>query len=280
MKYIVIPSNKQMIYDLVSKVNGFIISIDNFSVNMPFYFQLEEAIELIEYLKSNDKEVFINLNKNIHNSEIEDLKKILIKLNNYDVNIMYYDIAIVNLKKKLNLKNDLVWSQEHLTTNSHTINFWYEYGAKYTLVSNEITLNEINNIHDNTNSKLMYLAFGFVPIFTSYRHLIDNYLNTFNIDKKNNKYKMYKEGNYYNVIDDKLGTTVYNYSVINAINQFDKLKIDYAIFNSAFLNTELFYNVIDTLNRRDTFSNKYNEISKMIESNTGFLFQETMYKVK
>ena len=179
-----------------------------------------------------------------------------------------------------NLKNDLVWSQEHLTTNYHTINFWYEYGAKYTLLSNEITLNEINNIHDDTNSKLMYLAFGFVPIFTSYRHLIDNYLNTFNIEKSKNKFKMYKEGKYYNVIDDKLGTTVYNHSVINAINEFDKLKIDYAIFNSAFLDTELFYKVIDTLNRRDTFSNKYEEVSKMIESNTGFLFQETIYKVK
>ena len=36
---------------------------------------------------------------------------------------------------------DLVWAQEHLTTNI-TCNYWYDFGAKYILFG-EITLDEI-----------------------------------------------------------------------------------------------------------------------------------------
>ena len=36
--------------------------------------------------------------------------------------IIFYDIAIINLKQKHNLQTSLVWAQEHLTTNYQTIN--------------------------------------------------------------------------------------------------------------------------------------------------------------
>ena len=59
------------------------------------------------------------------------LKAVLLELNNYDITgVMYYDISIVNLKEKLNLKYDLVWSQEHLTTNYFTCNYWYSKSIK------------------------------------------------------------------------------------------------------------------------------------------------------
>ena len=279
MKYVVIPSNRQMIYDLIDKVDGYILGIDNYSVNLPYYFNLEEIIEITKYLNKNNKEVFIDINKNIHNEELPELKKILLELNNFNVKVMYYDISIVNLKNKLNLKYDLVWAQEHLTTNSHTINFWNTYGASYTLLSNELTKNEINNIKENTSSKLMYTVFGYIPIFTSKIHLVDNYLNTFDLKKNNNDFKLYKEGKFYKIIDDKLGTTLYNASIINAIGVLDELKIDYAILNSAFIETDKFYKVIDMLLNK-TKLDTYNMINEFIESDTAFLFKEAVYKVK
>ena len=261
MKYIVIPSNKQMIYDLLDKVDGYILGIDNYSVNLPYYFNLEEIIEITKYLNKNNKEVFININKNIHNDELSELKKILLELNNFNVKVMYYDISIVNLKNKLKLTYDLVWAQEHLTTNSHTINFWNTYGASY------------------TNSKLMYTVFGYIPIFTSKRHLVDNYLNTFDLKKKSNDFKLHKEGKFYKIIDDKLGTTLYNASVINAIAVLDDLKIDYAILNSAFIETTKFYKIIEMLLNNKKIDT-YNMINEFIESDTAFLFKEAVYKVK
>ena len=58
--------------------DGVIIGIKDLSVNMPAYFNLED-------LKTIDKEVFVCLNKNMHNSDIDYLKKTLIKLNNYNI---------------------------------------------------------------------------------------------------------------------------------------------------------------------------------------------------
>ena len=141
-KIIVIPSNKEQILKLKDYVDGFIIGLKDMSVNMPTYFNLFEIEEISNILK--DKELFISLNKNMHNSDLEYLKEVLIKKKKYNIKgILYYDISLVNLKQELNLNIDLVFSQEHSTTNYLTINYWYEQGSKYTYLSNEITKREI-----------------------------------------------------------------------------------------------------------------------------------------
>ena len=63
---------------------------------------------------------------------------------------LYSDVCFINLKNELGLNYDLIWSQEHLTTNYGTINFWQEYGVNYTYISPDITLNEILEIKQNT----------------------------------------------------------------------------------------------------------------------------------
>ena len=123
MKTLIMPSNLKQV-----KLNcdGVIIGIKGLSINMPIYFELED-------LKNINQEIFVCLNKNMHNKDINLLKDTLIKLNDYNIKgVIFYDLAIPNLAKKLNLNYDLVWSQEHMTNNYYTINFWYEQGIKYT----------------------------------------------------------------------------------------------------------------------------------------------------
>ena len=72
-KKIVIPSSLEMIKNLSSQVDGFIIGIQELSVNLPVYVEnLEEVISLI---KSYEKEIFVSLNKNMHNSDLPLLKE-------------------------------------------------------------------------------------------------------------------------------------------------------------------------------------------------------------
>lgn len=281
-KLIVIPSDMQMIYDLVDKVDGYIIGINDMSVNLPCYFSLEQAIDLITYLNDKNKDIFISLNKNMVNEDIPLLEETIIKLDKYHLTgIMYYDIAIVNLKNKLNIKNDLVWAQEHMTTNYNTINYWYNEQVKYTYLSSEITKNEIIKIKKNTKAKLLVNVFGYLPIFTSSRHLIDNYLTHFKI-KNNHKIKyMFKEDKTYPIIDNKNGTVVYSNYVLNGLDEYVELDIDYAILNSFLIDD---FSKILALFLKANKNNKEEikeEINKIIEnSDEGFFIKETIYKVK
>jgi len=256
--------NLKEIYELESLVDAFIIPIKNFGINYENYFSLEELKKI-----KTDKEIFVSLNRNIHNSMLEELKKLLLELNNLNISgVIFYDIAFVNLKNKLNLKYDLVWAQEHLTTNYETINFWYSKGVKYAYLSSEITSEEINEISKKTDCKLFLNVFGRLPMFTSRRHLVNSYIETFNL-KESNKYSLFKEGKQYPIDDTEIGTTVYSNYVLNILNE--KIKVDYFVFNPYGIDLKTYKDVLESYRE----GNK-NSFSKEL----GFLDKETIYKVK
>lgn len=281
-KKIIIPSNMKMIKRLKNKVDGYILGIENLSVNMPYYFKLNEVLDVIK--KNSNKEIFVILNKNMHDSDLEMLKETLLELNRTNVKgIIYYDISIVNLKDELGLDLELVWNQEHMTNNYFTINYWKEHGVNYTWLSNDITLKEIKEIEENVDSKLMIELFGYVPMFTSYRHLVNNYLETFDLRQKE-EYYIEKEGKSYSIVDDKNGTTVYSSNILNGLYESVELNnLDYIILNSYNIDEDCFEIVVELFNNaNDKNKIEYKKIIDNMFKNTdsGFLYKETVYKVK
>lgn len=279
-KILIIPNTKQLKYN----VDGYILGIENLSVNMPIYFNINEVKEIIK--NNPKKEIFISLNKNMFNEDLDYLKEILLELNNLDIKgVLFYDLAILNLKEKLNLKYDLVWNQEHLVTNYETINYYYNFNVKYACLSNEITLREILEIKENTDSKLMIMLFGYIPMFTSKRHLVNNYLETFNINDNSKINYIEKEDKTYPIIDDNIGTTVYNSHILNGIEEYLKIKehnIDYIILNSFEINDDDFIKIIDLFKNvnSDNIEQYKSEIEEMCKTtDTAFLHKETVYKV-
>lgn len=260
MKKAAIISNIKQAKDIQEYIDAYLLPLKDLSINYPNTFSLED----IKKLKDLNKEIFIILNKNIHNSEVEKLKKALIEIEKLNISgIFFYDIAIPNLKQKLNLKVPLVWSEEHLTTNYGTVNYWYDKNVKYAYLSSELTKREIDEIKNNTKSKLFVNVFGYIPMFTSQRHLVNNYLETFNLKSKHNNF-IEKEGEKYPIIDTNLGTTVYSNYILNALDI--DLKVDYLVFNSTFINDKDFIEVLKNENK--------------FPKETGFLYKETIYKVK
>lgn len=286
-KLIVIPTTLKQIYDLNPLCDGFILGIKNLSINMPSYFELDELKEVIKFLKDNNKKVFICLNKNLHNKDLIEVEKCLLELNNLNINgVFYYDVGIVNMNKRLNLNYDLIWSQEHLTTNYSTCNYWYKHGIKCAYLSNEITLEEIIKISGCTKMKLFVNVFGYLPMFTSKRHLVDNYLKTFSLEKSN-KYTIYKEENKYPIVDNEDGTTVYSSKILNALEEYLIYKendIEYAVLNSFWIEDSLFLKVLELFKNINNENKKElsNEINSLLNGNwdKGFLYKETVYKVK
>lgn len=286
-KKIIIPSSLSLINKLINKCDGFIVGIETFSVNTPINFTLEELKQISKLCVDNDKELFIAVNKNIHNSELSALSKVLSFLTTLPIDgVMYYDIAVVNLNKKLNLHLNLIWSQEHLTTNYVTCNFWSSFGVNSVYLSSDITLDEIIDIKQRISMKTFVNVFGYLPMFASYRHLVKNYLKTFSLNESGNSYKIYKEGKKYTIIDNDLGSFVYSNNILNGIEEcliLDQHNIDYAVLNSFNIADEQFTKVVDlftSLNSDNVkvYSQKIYEMFENIDK--GFLYKETVYKVK
>lgn len=283
MKLLIMPKSIDQIESLIEDIDGVIVGIKDLSINQPAYFTLDEIKKINEIIKNNGKEIFVSLNKNMFNKDLEILEYTLLQLDNLKLNgILYYDIAIVNFKKNLKLVTPLVWNQEHLTTNYLTSNFWYEYGAKYTMLSSEITIDEINEIALNANAKTMVPIFGYLPMFVSRRHLVKNYLDTFKIKDDSNINYIEKEDKIYAIIDSNDGTIAYSNKCLNGINETLKLNVDYIVLNSFNINNATFKRVVSMYNiaNESNVQEFKEEIDKMLETDTGFLYKETVYEVK
>lgn len=278
---IVIPNNKDNIENILKKDCSVLIGVLGYSVNT-LDIDLEEIIRLT---KKYDN-IFISINRNIENSEIESLKELLIKVSKLNIKgIFYSDVALVNLNKKLGLNLNLVWSHEHLTTNFNTINYWYDKGIKSTFISNEITLKEMIDIADNTNSSLIVQLFGYIPMYVSKRKAIENYLEYFNKERKDTDYYLFKEDKKYSIVDNKYGTVIYSNFILNGLKESLVLKdkVSHILINGYKIDDNKLDIVIDSFknindSNQDNLDGKLSQMFNNLEK--GFLYEESIYTVK
>ena len=279
MKLLSLPSSIDEINKTKDLVDGFIIGIKDMCVNTNF---CVEDLSILNDL--TDKDIFISLNKNMHNGDLSRVESILLELNNYPIKgVLFYDIGVLNIYNRLNLNYELVWSQEHLTTNFNTINYWNSKGAKYTMLSSDITYEEITEITKNSKSKLIVQLFGYLPMFVSKRHIVRNYLNQFNLSDMSSINYMEKEGSTYPIIDNNVGTYVYSANILNGIGYASKINSEYILLNSFNIETDDFVKVIEMFKSVDESNSKeYEERINSMFSNTnlGFLDTKTIYRVK
>lgn len=256
--------------DFNIKCDGFILGLKDYSNFTSLTFDVEEVLNIQN--KYNDKEIFLSINKNIFNDEINNLKEILKKLRN--IKILFYDLAILELNKEFNL--DLVWNQDHFVTNYEEINFYNTLGAKYAYISNEITYEEIKDITQNTNSSLLVLLVGKPTIAVSKRKLITMSNNNFlkNDETKNKHISSNKNA----IINENVDTVIYSENIINYTSLLD-LDIDYGVIDTLYLeeSEEIVNNIYSYLNTKNPDNLK--NIENIIGNNTNFLYSPTIYKV-
>ena len=277
-KILTIPSSLDEINKTSDMVDGFIIGIKDMSTNVNYY------IDDLDILKDINKDIFICLNKNMHNSDLGKVKDILIRLNDYNIKgVMYYDIGVLNIYNSLDLSYDLVWAQEHLTTNYNTINYWNKYGVNYTYLSSDITEEEIIEISRHSKCKLIVNLFGYLPMFVSKRHIVKNYLEYFNLDDDSKVNYMEKEEKVYPIIDNNIGTSVYSNNILNGIKSVLNIDIEYIVLNSFNIDTDKFIMIINMFrnvnkDNVEEYNNKINNSFKNVDN--GFLNTKTIYRVK
>lgn len=266
------------------KTDGIILSLKDYSVQSTIYYDLDEIKEIIN--KYPKLEVFIKMNKNIFNDEIDRLKEMLIELNKLNIKgIFFYDLAILNIKQELNLDVDLVWDQSHMVNNYRTCDYYYNEGVKYALLGKEITLEEIKEIVEKSKITSLVEVVSTPAIAYSKRKLLTNYFKSINKDKKDTLEILEKVSNkYYIVKESNNGTSFYTKDIMNGtsiIKDLYSVNTPYIIMREEGIpDFDELVNDTHEYIENECKDNDYIEKYKKLGDNTNFFFKETMYKVK
>lgn len=267
-KILVIPNSYENLGEVLkTNVDGVILPIKGLAVNSSQYFSVEDIKNIINL---TSKEVCVSINKIMHNEDLKYLEIVLVALNKLNIRkILFYDLAVMNICKRLGIRKDLVVFQDHLNVSLYSSNFYRNRGIKNIVITNDITIDEINEI--GKYNSLMLICYGYLPIFYSRRYLISSYLDYVKLDKSNDNYYIKNREDRYPIIEEENGTTIYSKMPINLINDIDSLDIDYVILNATLIEKEEFNRVLnDYLNGKRDDKEYYK----------GFLNRKTVYKVE
>ena len=278
--------NRKNILDYLDYTNSFIIGLKDFSINYQEY-SLDEISELRK--KHPNIELFISINKNIFNSDLHLLEKNLIELSSMDINgVLFYDLSVLSIVKKNNLSLPLIWAAEHMTTNYNTCNYFYSKGVSYVYLSSEITQEEIKEIRENSEIKLINFFFGYPDVSFSKRKLLTNYFLYNNLEKKKDWYTIKSDDdNKYFIKESNLGTRILYGKVMNGIKPFYELNdiVNYGILSEELMDHDTFMKGLaifkDLNDKKISMSEANNKIFELVNSDdTVFYYKKTIYKVK
>lgn len=268
MKLIVSVNSLEHLNTLVKKnIDGVILSIDKLAVNDSFYID----VDMLDRIDFKDKEIFVSLNKLMHNNDLDYLRSVMAKLKDKNVRIMFYDMAVYMIARELDMIDKLVIMQDHLNASILSNKFYLNKGIKASYVTNDITKDELLDIKKNSNMEIFFLGYGYSPIFYSRRYLITNYLKY--IDEDSGKdYKIISDDNKeYPIDEEKYGTTIYTNKPINLLNHLDEINdIDYLVLKSNKIDDKEFNKMVDKFINREKIDDEY----------IGFFNTKTIYRVK
>ncbi len=274
-KLLLIPINKGNFIDLNNKnIDGFIIGLKDYSVFTSYDITIEEIKEI---LKLTNKEIYISITKPLFVKDIEKIRPIIKELSKLNINgIIYDDIGLLNVAKDYNIK--LIWNQLHLVTNYETCNYWQKKGIDGSILSTELMLEDFINIKKNTSLSIFVYIYGYLPMFESSRELLSNYFKYMNSNMKNDYYYLYEKerDKYYPIYEHNNNTYVLEDIIdgIEEVNILKENKIDYIILNGLNHEEMIFNNIVDSY--IEALAGKTTRKS----NNKGFLYKETIYKVK
>lgn len=260
-----------------------LFGLKDLSINKP-------TLSLEELKNIKDKNIFISIDKNIFNSDLPYLEKALQLIENLNLKgIFFYDLAVLSLSKRLNLKTKLIWNQDFLVTNYKTCNFYQKEGVKGAVLS-PLLPEEIEEIRNNTNLELYVNIFGHQLMAVSKRHLLTSYFNYINKENNQNIKFMKEKTGTYPVIEEFYGTKFLTKDILNGIRYLNKLKeikIDYVILDSILIENDTFSKILEYYKEaiyKDVTEERLlemeQEINKIIPTSLEFFAKKTIYKVK
>lgn len=263
--------------DYSSLTDALIMPLESYAVGYKSYFSLDD----IRKAKNN---VFVVINKNIFNKDIDDLKKVLIDLDKLDIKgILFYDLSLIALKKELNLKTELILDITHMMDNHDLVNYFSHLGINGVRLPSELTIDEIKSIKKESKIPIIVNYIGVEDVAFSKRKLLTNS----GILKDSAVIKESVSEEEFIVEESNLGTSFLKKEVFNAssaLEELVKVDTDYIILNEDYIPHDKFIKILaktkEVLDNKKNYSNYQKEIESLIGNYTGFLYKDMIYRVK
>ena len=270
---------------LIEKCDGIILGLKGYSIGYEIEMTIEQIKSFVEQYPKKD--IFVVINKNIMNEELSSVEAILKELETVNIEgILFYDLSVLFIKQKNNLKINLVWNQTHMVTNYNTCNYYNSEGCKYAYLSSEITLDEMLEIINKSQIRTLVKVFGHPVMAHSKRKLLTNYFKHIRKKKNSNTYTIREThlGKEYIINEDNNGTTVFEGKLVNGIKPSFDLngKVDYFIIEEQ---ANYIDETIDVFNKVINNKIEVGEATKVLDTyysnaTEGFFYTKTIYKVK
>ncbi len=260
MKYLLIPKSnyENYFFDFF----GIILPLKNYSIGFDYYFSVDEINELAK--KTN---VYVIINKFLHSKEIKEIKKVI----NQIKNIKAYFIEDMGLTNIISKEQTIIY-QNHILNNYESVNYLNTLGYKKCVISNELTINELKEIKDKTESELYYFLINRNMLLYSKRKLITNYILNFNIKEETKKLNIKeKVSNHELIIKEENGSSViFNKKIFSASSYQKEINYDYFIININNMKDEEIKEILKN----------YKSGNINLDTDNYFLLNEIGYKVK
>lgn len=232
-------------------INNFLFAIEEFSIGY-------KTIPLNDI--PNDS--YIYLNRIMDTESIDKFKKIIPELKRFK-GIIFEDIGIFNILKNEGI--NLIWFQNHFTTNKASLSYYLTHGCQSAVISNEITSSEIKEIIGELPGKLILNVLGKNNIMYSRRTLLSNFNKYQNLDDYNDMTINTGKNSFF-VRESTYGTLIFDNEYFNYI-PFANTISDDDLYLYLILNLDLSVSKIDEIINGEEFGH------------SGFLSKKTVYKM-
>ena len=269
--------------NIASYLDGAILMAPRFAIN---YSDLDLDLA-IKHLKDNNKKIILGIDKIFTEDEIDSGIEFINKYKN-DSDISFYvsDLGLIKYAKDLKIESRFIYDPKTMITNYMDAKVYKSFGIDALGISNEITLEDVIKIKEETDNNYLYLVFGKRIMFYSKRMILDIYNRKMNINNTDSKLYIteLEKDSLYPVIENENGLSIYRDYFINLAKEIDKIKdLKYLYLDSFDLDNKLYQEIIKSyylyLNfkiSQDELINNINSLNLNIKD--GFTYKDTIYQ--
>lgn len=234
-------------------VSTFLLPLKDFCVGYNTYYSIDE-------INSVFCDKYILINRVLDNNFLDEFKNICKRID--CKGFIIEDIGLINVLKDCD--KEIILFMNHFNCNYESINTWLKY-VDSVFVSNELTYDEIKEITDKVNKKVVLNVYGHNQVMYSRRYLLKNYYDNYKLEYQNHKVITDKMGSVSFIMHEDLYGTVCLSSKIFDGRKLLNLDAKYYYLNTSFID-------LDT-------TLKFINNEEIINSDNGFLDKKTIFKL-
>ena len=261
-KILIYVSNPEYIGDYKALgVSAFLFALEDYCVGY-------ETLPIEEIKKIDVSNKYILLNRILDCNDIDYLEEIISSFEGIK-GLVFEDVGVYQMVKEKNLSFELILFQNHFATNINSVSFWLN-RVDSILLGNELTLEEIESISRSVPKKVCLHLFGYNQVMYSKRRLLTNWSEEFSIPYESQNLLEDRATHVrFRVYENKHGTVMYSDKIYNGNVLFNNKSIYYYYVNPMLIEHET---IKDFLRNIKNYENE--------NCDTGFLYKETIYKLK